>query len=478
MNDWKEPVLWKHQLDAVEAARHLNQFAFLFDAGCGKTATLIRVLRLKFAEAKKILPTLIIAPVIVLENWKNEWKKFSRIPSERICVLLGTSKNRLNTFAQFRRKFGDEFIIVINYDILVTCSVLVSELRAWGPQCLVIDESQRIKSLQSKRTKICVRFAEYATYRYLLSGTPILNSPMDIFSQWLTLDKGATFGKNFFIFRAKYFYDKNCNMPKQSYFPNWQIRPSSYEEISSLISTCSMRAKKEDCLDLPPLVKQQIAVDLSPDQWRHYNNMTKDLVTYLDNSAVVADIALTKMLRLLQIISGFMKDENNQVYEFEKTPRLQALAELLGDITPNNKVIIWCIFKDNYKQIRGVCEKLGIKYVESHGEISTTVKYKNVDLFNNHEDYRVFIGHPASLGIGINLCSASYSIIYSRNWSLEQDLQSEARNYRAGSERHNKITKIDLVAKKTIDEGILEVLANKMKDANKIVGVIKNYLRS
>lgn len=471
-----ERELWTHQKVAIEAARNKDYFAFLFDCGVGKTATCIHVLRSKYASAERLLPTLIVAPVIVLENWKSEWSKFSLIPNEKICCLLGTAELRLTQFRKYREMFGSGFIAIVNYEMLVSSDKLLKELLDWRPECLVIDESQRIKTPSSKRTKAVMKLARGAKYRYLLTGTPILNTPLDIFSQWMALDLGKAFGKNFFIFRAKYFYDKNASFSKRTGFPCWQIRSESQKEINDLITPNLMRARKEDCLDLPPLVKQRVMIDLSVDQRRHYNNMRDHLITYLKSSAVKADIALTKMLRLLQITTGFMTDENQVIHTFDQTPRIKALEELIEDLAPNHKILIWSIFKQNYIQIKNVCEKLGVGYVEGHGEINSTNKFRNVDTFNNNQDCRIFIGHPSSVGLGINLCSASYSIVYSRSWSLEQDIQSEARNYRAGSEIHPKVTKIDLVAKDTIEDMILQLLERKINDANLIIGTIKDYI--
>jgi SNF2 family DNA or RNA helicase len=147
--------------------------------------------------------------------------------------------------------------------------------------------------------------------------------------------------------------------------------------------------------------------------------------------------------------------------EFTDNPRAQALSDILEDLTPHHKVIVWAVFKENYKQIREVLERLKLSYVEVHGEVSQKEKLNGVDKFNTDPTCRVFLGHPASGGIGINLVSASISVFYSRNFSLENDIQAEARNYRSGSEQHKKITRIDLVTPDTIDEEVLEALSQK-----------------
>ena len=234
-----------------------------------------------------------------------------------------------------------------------------------------------------------------------------------------------------------------------------------------------MVAKKSECLDLPPLVKKEIFIELSKEQRRIYEELKTDLITYINDKACTAPLALTKALRLQQIVSGFVvgEDDENQKHEIviKDNPRAKALEELLRELTPHHKVIVWAVFKNNYETIRQICGKLKIKHVEVHGSIPSRTKFENVDKFNTDDNRRVFLGHPLSGGIGINLIASSVSIFYSRNFSLGQDVQAEARNYRGGSEIHEKVTRIDLVAKDTIDEVIQKALANKQEISDKLL---------
>ena len=119
---------------------------------------------------------------------------------------------------------------------------------------------------------------------------------------------------------------------------------------------------------------------------------------------------------------------------------------------------------------------MNIEYVEVHGEVSAKQKQGAIDTFCQNEDVKVFLGNQGAAGIGINLVQASYSIYYSRNFSLEHDIQSEARNFRGGSEMHESVTRIDLVAQGTIDEGILQALANKQEISDKVLREVSSYI--
>lgn len=474
--------LWEHQRLAAEKAKDRNDFAFFFEMGAGKTLTAITTLRHVYEKNDKLLKTLIVCPPIVIENWKKEILEGSKIKEWNIVPLVGPQKTRVQTFLDNCFKIDGVIhtpiprIVLVNYEGLLMID-LIKLLHKWRPEVMVYDESHKCKDHKSKRAKSAAAFSDKARYRYILSGTPVLNSAMDLFSQFLILDKGNTFGKNFFAFRAKYFYDRNSTMPKQKYFPDWRIKQHAEEEINQLIMKKSMRITKAQCMDLPPLVVQDFKVELTTEQRRIYDDMKSDFIAYLGDSACVATLAITKALRLMQIASGFVNVEkrgddgasDRKNISITDNPRAQALKELLEQITPNAKVLVWAVFKENYDTIRRVCESLELDLVEVHGEISQTQKDENVKRFNTDPKCRVFLGHPGSGGIGINLVAASYSIFYSRNFSLEQDLQAEARNHRGGAEIHEKITRINIIAKDTIDEVIAEALSKKINISEKVL---------
>lgn len=443
-------------MDAFERFKDESSIGLFFEVGTGKTAGAVTLLRYKYKNVfKEVVPTLILCPPIVVKNWSKEIKMHSNIEDKDICELLGPQKKRVETIKKSKAS-----IFITNYEALLMTD-LFNEFKNKNFRILVLDELHKLKSIQAKRTKQAIELADRSLVRIGLTGTPVLNTPMDLFSQFRALDKGETFGKNFFTFRARYFYDKNQYMPTNSHFPDWRPKPGILEEFNKLVSKKSMHVRKADCLDLPPLVKKKVYFDMSPEQTRAYKEMSKDLITFFGQQAVSAQIALTKFLRLQQITTGFVTDDDGNIIKLTN-PRSKVLQDLLEDLTPNHKVIVWAVFKENYEEIRKVCNLLGVKFVEVHGEVSEKARYENVDSFNGDESVRVLIGHPGSGGIGINLIASDVSIFYSRNFSLEQDIQAEARNYRGGSERHAKVTRIDLVCSDSIDEDVCEALDKKV----------------
>lgn len=484
MPESKISPLWDHQKQAIGAAKDLPNYALFHEPGCGKSRSVLSILLAKFekdlnySQTKKFYNTLILAPIVILEQWKREWEKYSDINPNYILVLTGTGqkKNRAVSEARNYINLGQSRIIISNYEALYNHGLYDFFLSF--AQVLVCDESSRLKCPKAKRTKLVTAISDQCRHRYLLSGTPVLNSQLDIFSQFRILDGGVTFGKNFFAFRAKYFHDKNAGWKGgQNYFPDWRPKESANAEIRELIRPISSRVTKEECMDLPPLVREEIFVELTPPQRKTYNEMKETLITFLNDKACVAQMALTKCIRLQQMVSGFMKFDDGSERSFQDFAKLTALKDLLEDIAPYHKVIIWCIYKRNYEDIRKVCAELGLGYAELHGEVLD--KDEQVQRFQTDITTRVMIANPAAGGLGVNLTSASYSIFYSRSFSLEADLQSESRNHRGGSKEagHSKITRIDLIAKDTIDNDITFALKNKLATASEILDLLRKRIK-
>lgn len=477
------PPLWKHQEEAIRQAEGLPGYGLFFEPGTGKTRTVIELLKRK-ANAEKRLPrTLIFAPPIVLDNWRNEWFKYTAIERGRVTMLSGPGRKRHEVFEEkaWRRSATvravdtaaktvtlgankpeiASHIFVTNYESL-SMEPLFDAMMEWQPEVLIFDECHRLANPKSKRSKLAEQLARKTTPRplvYMLSGTPVMNSMMDIFQQFKIMDGGATFGDNFFVFRSKYFRDKNAGMNKHNYFPNWVPLPTTAQELSEKMKARSMCVKKEECLDLPPVVEQVISVQMDPEQKRIYDQMFKDYVAFFERDgeqhAVMANMAMIKGLRLMQIASGFVKTDAGieMPATNQWTPKQDALLELLENLK-GRKVILWAVFTYNYKQIRDVLTTLGAKWVELNGEQGAKKNRENAALFESDPSIQYAIAHPESAGEGINLVSAAEMVSFSRDLSLRRWEQLIARNYRGGSEVHDKITRYILTCEGTVEDKV------------------------
>jgi SNF2 family DNA or RNA helicase len=212
-------------------------------------------------------------------------------------------------------------------------------------------------------------------------------------------------------------------------------------------------------------------------QKKLYLEMKRDLITFIDSQegskAVIANVAIVKALRLMQIASGFAGTDDGDIIEIPDNPKIKAVKELLETLVDEHKIILWCAFRNNYEQLGRLCTSMGIDHVFLTGDQSLKEKQEAMERFNTLPECRIIIANRRAGGIGINLVAADYSIVVSRNFALSDELQSEARNYRGGSQIHERITKIDLVMKDTIEEDVQQALANKKDLADSILEVIR-----
>jgi SNF2 family DNA or RNA helicase len=467
----KEP--WKHQENAVNMAKGLDDIMLSHDVGTGKTFSAVNIMRWKYAINHEMLPTLIIAPIVTLANWRQTILENSKLSKASVHILQGSGLKKAQMVRDLSFGYSKPNVFITNLESLINEDLFYNLLR-FKPELLILDESHQCKNYKAKRAKQVVKLADQARYKVLLTGTPILNSVSDIFMQYRILDGGQTFGKSFFVFRARYMYDANAGWVRDDkYFPDWRPRPEMYDELHELVFKKCHRAIKSECLDLPPYRVLDVYIELGKEQKKHYKEMKRDFITYINESsetkAVIAQLAITKTLRMQQIVSGFVKTDEGEEIELPDNPRLRELENLLDMITKTDKVIVWALFKHNHKVLARLCEKMNLKYSMINGDMNVKAKDENINAFQNDPDVKVMIANQQAGGTGVNLQAASYSIYYSRSYNLAHDLQSEARNYRGGSEIHEKITRINLIAPDTIDQVISEALARKEDMGKKII---------
>jgi SNF2 family DNA or RNA helicase len=341
---------------------------------------------------------------------------------------------------------------------------------------MVFDESHRMKNGSAQRTKTAIKLRD--TWKpkkvFLLTGTPILNASLDIWAQWRLLDGGKTFTTSFVLFRARFFENKNATAPSYVTWPDWQPREGSQDEIARAMARSSHHVKKAECLDLPPLIEKRFDVSLSKEQEQDYRTMEKDLVLELRKGLLTAPLAVTKLLRLQQILSGSFLTDAGETHTYKSLPRLDALCDIVEDLD-GQKVIVWTPWGATYPVITKELEKLGRKVVQITGQQTAKQKDAAVAEFR-FGDADTVVANPAAAGTGVNLTEASVAIWYCRTFSLEHRLQGEARNYRGGSTMHQKVTQIDLVAPGTVDEKILMALSRKQDIGKGVLAWAKQEL--
>jgi SNF2 family DNA or RNA helicase len=462
-----EPLKWQTMALHKFNTSGRNNFILLAEVGTGKTFTAISMLRLlknKLGDLK----ILILCPGVVINNWKVEIRKFSFPQDFEDIEPLDVAKHRPEKMNRINY-LNQKCVVITNYESLDQ-RVFFMHLKKWKPDIIIADEIHRIKNPKSKRAQAVVELGSEAMYRIGLTGTAILNSPMDIFQQYLFLDQGEAFGKSFFNFRRKYFYDANESWNnKQNHFPDFRPITAMMDDMSEKISRNSIKVIKSECLDLPPFIRQTIKLKMNTEQRKAYDSMMKDFLAFIQTEgqakASVANIALTKGLRLIQIASGFVGLDDGSTYSFKENPKIEALEGILEE-TGHDKVIVWCSYRQNYGDISRFLLDKGIQFVTITGEQDSKQKAEAAEKFQIDPKIKVMLANRKAAGIGINLTAAPYSVVFSRNFSLEEEIQAQGRNYRNGSQIHEKVTEINLIMEDTVEERVVEALQSKQNIAD------------
>ncbi len=470
---------YNHQKLALTKSWAEKTYALFMEMGTGKSKVLVDNLAILYEQAA-IRGALIVAPKGVYKNWYDiELPVHLPDHINHTKVLwepTNSKKKQLELDTLFDNK-GDLKILIMNVEAFSTKKGLDfahSFLNMLAGKALIgIDESTTIKNPTAKRTKNILTLGNLATYRRILTGSPVTKSPLDLYTQCMFLDKKHLGLDSYYSYRARY-----AHMVKRNFGGRQVQIVDSYrrlDELAGKLDSFSYRVLKEDCLDLPPKVFTTRTVELSDEQKEQYVMMKKAAIAEHKGKLMSSATALTTLLRLHQITCGTFKADDGTVTPI-KNNRITALMDCIEEI--DGKAIIWATYREDIKNIVAALKKAygEASTVEYHGGVDATLRQDNIAQFQQVKGpTRFFVGNAQTGGYGITLTAANTVIYYSNNYDLEKRLQSEDRAHRIG--QTGSVTYVDLVAEKTIDERIIKSLKDKVDIANEIMGEnIKDWI--
>jgi len=279
---------YMHQIRAYNfALRLFNKgpaVAILADMGTGKSLMTIAITG-RLYHLSKVQKLLVIAPKSIVGVWEAEFGKFADF-DYLLTVLDGDSGKIAAAIKQMQ---GDALqVIVVNYE---SCWRLEREIAKWNPDMIVCDESSKIKNPQAIQSKSLHRLGKAAKHRMILTGTPVINNPLDLFSQYKFLDE-KILGASYYSFRAKYAI--------MGGYGNYQV--IGYRNMSDLVKKVhdiAFRIKIEDAVDLPEYIDDIRALTLEPEAHLIYDGIDRDSYAELiAGGEITTRNVLTRLLRL------------------------------------------------------------------------------------------------------------------------------------------------------------------------------------
>jgi SNF2 family DNA or RNA helicase len=453
-----------YQQKAVNLSAERKVYGYFCQMGTGKSAICIaNVGMLVFAN--KVTGALIISPRGVHIQWINEQFPEHADPSLNYEGVIWNGKvPRFNKKSQLQ-------ILSMNVDAIRTKNGFnaASEFlkNHEGKSIMIVDEAHALKNGSAQRTKAAWQLGKMATYRRVLTGTPVAKSIVDLWAQLKFLDERITQHKYFSSFRSEYAILGG--------FENRQIIGTKNEEkFYSLMAPHVFRMTKEEALDLPPKIYSTRLYEMSESTASHYNALKKNFLTQMDNGDIVdVQNAISCMLRLQQCLSGYLPLEDGS-FETFSNDRLEILKDIIEQ--REGQVVIWCRFVEDINRIHAMLES-------EYGK-GCSVKYYGGNVSERGEslrrflakDARFFTANPAAGGVGINIHGSGCEtvIYYSNSFNFVERVQSEDRTHRLGTSV--SVSYFDIVANKSIDKHILKSLKAKKSASDYSLDEIRKSL--
>jgi SNF2 family DNA or RNA helicase len=437
-----------YQKRAIKLLLSQGSAGLFLDPGLGKTSTALASFKI-LKEKSFVKKMLIIAPKRpALVVWPAEIAKWSEFSDLTHTILHGDQKD-LNL-----RKDVDIYIINPEGLLWLLDPVRKHLLPTWDILCL--DESSKFKDSTTKRFKLLKPLLQTFKRRWILTGTPAPNGLEDLFGQIYILDLGRSLGRYITHFRNNFFQRSGYSMYE------WSPRPEAFSEVVEKISPLILQLSAEDYLAMPELVYRNIPITLPDKIFQKYRDVEELFITAMEEGNIVAANAAVAGIKCRQIANGAVyKDDSfedqRREYVVFHDEKLDALESVLNELGGKPCLILYEFDHDRAR----ILERLGD--VPVLGSSLSDKKLSSViDRFNSG-NIPIILGHPASMGHGLNLQGECHHVIwFGITWNLEYYDQAIARVYRQGQKAEHVFV-YHIVASGTLDEKVLRVLTSKDK---------------
>lgn len=448
---------WEHQILALQFLMSRKQAALYTDMGTGKSKIMIDMIVNKGYKF-----VLIACTNKGCEVWEKQFRLHSYFSPRLVLNLSGkptTKKVQVidQTLSHLRQgQMSGTLVVLINYEGIWRDKFANYLLRKTVPiDCVICDESHRIKSPASKCSRFLARLGRKVDDRYLVTGTPLAENPMDAYAQYRFVDP-SIFGTNYTLFKERY---QNVDL-RRSMAVGYTVldKKNPYKNLDELREKVfSIAFKMPSSVKLPKQNNRIRHFRISEKATQVYKRMCEDGIVKNGEWYCEAENALTLQIRKRQIASGFVSTVNDveekRIFRLDTTRR-EVLSDILDSLAPSEPVVVFAQYTYDLRQVRSACQSSGRKYSELSGREDTEAQWQT--------------GKSTVLGVQFSKGSESadftrarYLIYYTMTDRLALYLQSKKRIHRPGQTR--PVYYIHLVAdtcdgEPTIDSVVMEAV--------------------
>lgn len=457
--------LWRHQSAAVDAALAAPRGGCLWDMGLGTGKTLAALGLIEQSGAGKVL---VVAPLAVIQAWGAQ---FDRHWGGRADLLLldgrGQSvedkRDRANA-ALVRQVLRGQHssipaVVVINYE-----SAWREPFGNWALaqewDLVIADEGHRLKDPVGKASRWFQSIGRRAHRRLALTGTPLPHGPLDAYGLYRYLDP-TVFGTSFVRFRSRYAV-MGGHLGQQVL--GFQNKPEFADRFHSIRYHAS-----RDVLDLPDAVHTERVFTLPPKAATVYRRLVEDFYSRVESGEITVTNALTKLLRLQQVTSGYVTLDDEGTCERQIQPlhdeKREQLIEVLDALPVTEPVVVFARFVRDLDEIHAAARETGRQSLELSGRVKELGHWQS----GSGSVLAVQIGAGAE---GIDLTRAAHAVFYSIGFSLAQYTQALARTHRPG--QHRTCYYHHLIAEGTVDRKVYQALGEKAEVIRAILAAVSS----
>lgn len=417
-----------YQKIGVEFFINNNGRAILADQmGAGKTAQ-----ALAYVAHMNLSKTLVVAPASVKWAWYSETKKWTKLNP-----YVVDSKNHLTPDVLFNHD-----VFIINYDILKKFAQILTTARF---DAVVLDEVHYIKNSGSQRTKIAKVIAFKTPNVLLLSGTPLLNRPVELFNSLQIMDTSTW--NDWRAFTIRY-----CNGHQGRF--GWDARgASNIEELQSRIARYFLRRTKDQVLkELPPKQFVDMVIDMNSEHHKSYKLAEDNFVKYL------REIKNKKEKEIEKSITAIQVTKLNELRQIVSRAKIDAAKETIENIIESGeKVVVFSVYNEPLMELK---KHFGKQAVVLTGSTNEQDRRMAISKFQNEPETKIFLGGIKSSGVGITLTAGTNVVFVDFSFVPADHMQAVDRIHRLG-QTADHVTIYQLIAKDTIDEYMQELLQKK-----------------
>jgi superfamily II DNA or RNA helicase len=417
------------------------------DMGLGKTVQAIAAAAL-LKEMRDIQTAVIICPASLKHQWAREIRRFTALP---VTVVEGNLEARRALYRE------PSFFKIINYELV---RFDMDELLKLHPDLIILDEAQRIKNWRSK-TAMMVKSLP-SRYAFVLTGTPLENRIDELYSIFQFLDPRI-------LGPLWHFNDRFYELEKTKSGSYKVLGYKNIDELRALIKPYILRRTRDEVLkDLPARVDNNFFVEMTDPQWKSYNEFKEQLAQLIAKSHRRAltpkerELLLMFLIKMRLICNALaLHDKEIEPQDREKTaPKLTEFDEILSESIASNghKAVVFSQWSNMLEFTEPILQRLGLGYVKLTGAVPSAKRGDLIQKFFDDPDCRVFLSTDAG-GVGLNLQAASLVINLDLPWNPAVLEQRIARAHRHGQK--SSVQVINLIAKDTIEERMLDTLAAK-----------------